>query len=365
MGHKTVKLSASRIKTAAECSWKYYAKYSLKLPDPTNDGASRGTVCHAILEVLSREDRQSYFDKICATGDIFSVPAVGKLAMTLAKRLEVDDKDNLELINFMTVNGLEHDYFGADPISPSQAFSEKLFDIRVDDGGKRYHINGFIDKLFLYEGNKAALIRDFKTSKKVFSGKEVTDNLQDLMYSLAVKHLYPEYSFRQSEFLFLKFELGKDLLGDWNEGVLRMEPLSDEELEGFEYQLTEWQEYLENFDEDAAHSDFAADKSFPKDKSFGGPLCCGNRGKTGYPGQLKKDGTPMWHCSFKFPFSYYVLKDSSGKRKNFPNGRPMTVLEDDLDSLKMLQEEGDVIERLEYEGCPRHHLIEDDDEFSL
>ena len=48
-----------------------------------------------------------------------------------------------------------------------------------------------------------------------------------------------------------------------------MSPLSDDELEGFEYQLTEWQNYLDDFDEECAHSDFAADKGFPeKDEGF-------------------------------------------------------------------------------------------------
>ena len=36
----TTKLSASRIKTAQSCSWLYYCKYKLKLPDKGNDGSS-------------------------------------------------------------------------------------------------------------------------------------------------------------------------------------------------------------------------------------------------------------------------------------------------------------------------------------
>ena len=47
-----VKLSASRLKTAKTCSYLYWAKYHLKLPDKTNDGAARGSVCHLIFESL-------------------------------------------------------------------------------------------------------------------------------------------------------------------------------------------------------------------------------------------------------------------------------------------------------------------------
>ena len=107
----------------------------------------------------------------------------------------------------MIFNGLSYDFFGKDLDKPTEEFSEKDFDIVKSDGDIKYKIRGFIDKLFLYKKQKFALIRDFKTSKDVFKGKDATDNLQDLMYSLAVKNLFPEYSNRVSEFLFLKFDL--------------------------------------------------------------------------------------------------------------------------------------------------------------
>lgn len=345
---KTVKLSASRIKTADSCSWLYFCKYKLKLPEKGNDGASRGTVCHLILELISAKDRMSYYKKIIESRDIFSVPSVGRLALIWAKKLKVDDPENLELINFMTVNGLEYDYFGDSTAKPTESFSEKSFDIEIDDGDKSYRINGFIDKLFLYKGKKAAVIRDFKTSKAVFDGKEAVDNMQDLMYSLAVKHLYPNYSFRQSEFLFLKFDLSPDLLGKDGEGVLKMSPLSDDELEGFEYQLTAWQSYLEDFTESNAYDNFACDKGWvAKEEGFAGKLLCGFASA---PGQLKKDGNPMWHCAFKFPFSYAVAKDSDGNIRK-------SAFIDDIDSLLPYEKEGCTIEEMDYSGCPRHNSV--------
>ena len=79
-------------------------------------------------------------------------------------------------------------------------------DLNINENGKNYRILGFIDKLFLFKKEGRILIRDFKTSKGVFEGKEAVDNMQDLMYSLAVKYLYPEYIKRNSEFLFIKFD---------------------------------------------------------------------------------------------------------------------------------------------------------------
>ena len=75
---------------------------------------------------------------------------------------------------------------------------------------------------FCIKVKNLAIIRDFKTSKNVFQGKEGQKNLQDYMYSLAVKYLFPKYSNRQSEFVFLKFDLKS---GDDSKGLLKMKKL--------------------------------------------------------------------------------------------------------------------------------------------
>jgi hypothetical protein len=342
MDEPVVALSASRIKTAQSCSWLYYCKYILGLPDTSNDGASRGSVCHEIFELLGDPKQKKNYNKIIETEDVFSVKSIKDLILKLAKELKVDDEENIELIKEMILNGLMYDFYGEKLGKPTEALSEKDFEIVFAEDGKKYKIKGFIDKLFLYNNKKFALIRDFKTSKQKFKGKEISDNLQDYMYSLAVKHLYPKYKNRQSEFLFLKFDLNDDLL-EQADGVIKMSPISDEDLEGFEYQLTELQEYLDNFSEFDARSNFAADQDYPSDKSFGGPLLCGFA-KT--KGQLKLDGTPMWACAMRHPFDYYV------------------ILNDNKEVIKSMHEEefeaydlkdGEQFEKRSYTGCPRHY----------
>ena len=298
-------LSASRIKTVQSCSWLYWCKYKLHLPDKSNDGAKRGSICHLILEVLGEKRRKKYYNKIIKTQDVFSVPSIKKLILKHAVRYEVDDEENIQMIKEMLYNGLAYDFFGADTGKPTEEYSEKDFDIIKNDGSIKYKIRGFIDKLFLYKKKKYALIRDFKTSKAVFKGKDATDNLQDLMYSLAVKNLFPDYSTRVSEFLFLKFELEEEVS---NSGIMRMKPLDEEELLGFEMQLSEIQQYLDTFTEKQARANFAAYKDFPKDGSFSGRLLvrfCQRR-----KGELKLDGNPKWYCSMKFDFFYYQVFDS-------------------------------------------------------
>ena len=355
-------LSASRIKTLQQCSWKYWCNYKLKLPDKSNDGASRGWICHLIFELLGATRHKKHYDSIIKSGSIFKCEPIKRLTMYHAIRLNVDDDENLALIDKMTVNGLHCDFFGGQRAEPDEAISEKSFDISISNENVSYRIKGFIDKLFLYKSDSYALIRDFKSSKSVFKGKEVTDNLQHLMYSLAVKHLYPEFKTRESEFLFLKFDLTKDMFGKSGNGVLEMEMVSDEELSGLEYELSEIQNYIDTFDEEKAVSNFAAKQNYPSDGTFGGPLACGKDGFKISRGEhvLDKEGNPIpaFICSYRKPFSYYALKDSSGRVLK-------TCFTEDKEDLFAKKEKGQSIELIEYEGCPHWQTpVEHSDLFS-
>lgn len=367
MSDKKIFLSASRIKTAQECTWTYYAKYILKLPDKSNDGASRGWICHLIFECLGNPRHKHHYDKVIKERDIFTSRAIEKLVYKHAYKLNVADDENIELIKDMTLNGLLYDFFGSQSGEgelPEKGISEEAFEICVDDpdSGKRYNIKGFIDKLFLYKKKSFALIRDFKSSKQVFKGKEITDNMQDLMYSLAVKHLYPEYLQRQSEFLFLKFDLSNDLLGKLGKGVVQMPSCSDEELEGFEYFLTEVQEYLEGFNYDVGVSGFAADKGFPSDGTFGGLLKCGKDGYKMSRGSpvLDGDGKPIkaYICPFRKPFEYYAVYDKTGTLKK-------TYFLEQGNEISVNEEEGERVEVQTYQGCPHWESKKRKKDFNL
>ena len=347
MTNNKVYLSASRIKTAQQCSWTYWCKYILKLPDRGNDGASKGSICHLIFEVLGVPSRKKYFDEIMKKGSIWDVEPIKRLVLIHAKKRGVNTEEHLEDMDRMIVNGLRFDFFGEEEGKLEKGFSEKSFALSIDESGVKYNIRGFIDKLFLYE-DKQAIIRDFKTSKQKFKGKEITDNMQDLMYCLAIKKLFPEYS-SLSEFLFLKFDLDKDLFGNPGSGAIRMKKLPDEVLEGFEYELTEIQKYLNNFSSQNAHSNFAANQNYPKDGTFGGPLACGKDGFKMSRGKevLDKDCNTIksFICAFRKPFEYHVLLSPEGDIRK-------SVYEEDLSELNSLKKKGDTIEKRQYKGCP-------------
>tara|TARA_A200000159_G_scaffold47251_1_gene43567 strand:+ start:17062 stop:17979 length:918 start_codon:yes stop_codon:yes gene_type:complete len=294
-----------------------------------------------VFENLGNPKHRKHYTRIVKTQNAYASPPVKRMIESYAKKHNIDDFENMDLINQMTVEGLNFDFFGDKDGKPSESISEKDFDISVSEGNKNYRILGFIDKLFLFKRKKQAVIRDFKTSKQIFSGKDYTDNMQDLMYCLAVKHLYPEFLKRKMEFLFLKFDCN-------NEGNCTMKPLDDDELEGFEYFLTEVQQIINNFNEVLASKNLAYNKGYlGRDDGFAGRVVCG---RADYAGQLKKDGTPMWHCPFKFPREFYALVDTSGVRIASAD------LKEDLESKfnsKLSSEGGDLkIEKVKYDGCP-------------
>lgn len=343
MDKELTPLSASKIKKAQSCSWSYWATYHLKVPDKSNDGASRGWICHLIFELLGEDRHKKVYDEIILKDSIFACAPIKRLVQYHAKKLNVNDVDNLKMIDDMTMAGLHFDFFGENSNgTPDKAISEQSFDITVDEVGKLYRLRGFIDKLFLYKEESVAIIRDFKSSKQIFKGKEVTDNLQDFLYTLAVKKMFPKFTKRQVEFLFLKFDLNSN-------GNLKMKNLSDEELEGIEFHLTDIQAFLDNFDEQDAVANFAGSQGYPQDGSFGGPLMCGKDGYKISKGKplLDKNGEPIvaYICSYRKPLTYYVIKNKTGKIIKSVFKERKSILTPD-------ESKGEYVEKVEYKGCP-------------
>jgi hypothetical protein len=127
-----------------------------------------------------------------------------------------------------------------------------------------------------------------------------------------------------------------------SDGAIQMSAISEDDLEGFEYQLSGIQEYLDNFSEQDATNNFAASQPYPSDNSFSGPLQCGFAKQKG---QLKKDGTPMWHCPMKFDFDYYAVINAEGKHVK-------SYIEKEFD--KSMVPENHTFEKRYYAGCPKH-----------
>lgn len=330
-------LSASRIKTLQTCSWQYYVNYILNLKDEGNPGSKMGSLVHVIYECLGNPRHRKHYDDLLSSQRLEGSRVIKRYLERGLKKNGLDES-YLPLVDTMLIEGINYDFFGQADGEPTESFSELNFDIQKKEGGKNYRIMGFIDKLFLYKESCAAKIRDFKSSKRQFEGKDVDDNIQDLIYRLAVKYLYPEYLRQKMEFVFLQFDCKEA-------GVVKTPDVSEEELEGFEHFLTEIQQLVDNFNERAAKSNLAYDKGYlPKEDGFAGRLVCG---RADSPDAVKKDGSAAWFCPCKFKFNYFVLLDKKGK-----------IIKSSKNKKDLKPDKGQKIEERRYGGCPAFKFLE-------
>lgn len=315
-------LSASRVKTLESCSWLYWCNYHLKLPQKPTEGAKKGSICHTVFEVLLLKNRYNLFKKIIADGSITAVPSIHRLVKKHIKKLAVlSEALSFTQIDEMILVGLKNDFYVKDGtlIAPEYKFD-------IISKAPKYRIKGFMDKPFM-RGNEI-IIDDFKSSKNKFAGEDKESNTQALFYSFAATQIWPD-KIPTVRFIFLQFP---------RDPIMEVK-FTPDALLGFKYYLEATQLRVEGFNEHVAKSNFAADQPAGKDTFSGKSLC----GFAKSPTQLKKDGTPMWHCPYRFAFEYYAIKRGTETIQ-------AAFKKADLRPLKV----GEKIELCQYAGCPKH-----------
>jgi hypothetical protein len=321
-------ISASRVKTFENCSWLYYCKYILKIPEPNNEGALKGSVCHSIFELLLTAKHRSKYDAVVKAGALSGCPSVDRLTRAYMRKnkLPVGNPAIYELIDKMILVGLKNDFFvkGGTLVKPEYEFN-------ILNQDPVYLIKGFIDKPFIK--GKKIIVDDFKSSKKKFEGEDVESNLQALIYSLACTKIWPELE-PEVRFIFLQFP---------DDPIMKVK-FTKEQLKGLEYYLTDIQKRLNGFSLEKAYSNMASNQDIPTTGEFKGKLLCGFAKK---PGQLKKDGSLMFACPMKWEKKYFVVKRGDKVIKSYLNKEDIVL------------KEGDVIEDAFYNGCPSYRNVLD------
>jgi hypothetical protein len=302
-------LSASRIKTLETCSWTYWLNYHLKIPQRSNDGSDRGTICHTIFELLLNKRHLKNYKRIIKKNSIDGDQGVSRLVKKLSIKVKLDES-NYKLLNDMILVGLKNDFFGegGEIVKP-----EYSFDIVNEE--PKYHIKGFIDKPIKIK--KEMHIIDYKSSKYKFRGDDLEANIQAMMYSLASKKLWPKLK-PIVKFLFLRFP----------KQPIQELSFDDNQIKGFEHYLEHINDYINKFNEESARSNFAVDNQKNK-------WMCQVGG---------------WKCPYKDPYTYYVKVNNEGEVVE-------TSLENNFKNMK-----GFKIETRKYEGCPKFQtsLAKDD-----
>ena len=330
-------LSASRIGCYESCSWKFWCTYTLKLPRTKNHGNVRGNACHLALECLLHPRRSKYVAKLKKTKTITSIPSIAKLVSDYLSKNGFYNEENFELCDKWICFGLTLDFKGGKGAKIDKPEEEFFLDTTKSEEGPKYKLTGFIDKPIQYPKEGKLKIVDYKTNKDKFTESQIESNTQAMCYILAAKQIWPDLKDVSVEFQFLKFD----------EDPFITVKFDQNQLEGYEYYL-EWVFNKANsFTEEDAVADMAASKPFPKDGSFSGPLSCGF---AEYPGHLKKDGSPRWHCEHKFPYDYYALVNKNGD-----------VLVTSKDKNDLIPEKNQKVVKKKYQGCPAHCKKDEDD----
>ena len=313
-------LSASRVKTLDTCSWSYWCNYHLKVPQRSNSGALRGSLCHLVFELLLKDRHQHHFKKILKNNGLDGSPSVKRLVIKHLTRDEIiDDGESYKLCDKMIVVGLQYDFFGPED-SEIVGIEERFL---LDKSEPTYKAMGFIDKI-VKKDDKIRIV-DYKSSKYKFKGEELTSNIQAMMYTLAAHKMWPDVKDIIVEFLFLRFPRSASQ-------EIRVTP---EQLSGFEHYLEHVYKIINKFTEDDAKLNYAVDSQESR------WLC--KAGKT-------------WRCPYLDPVEYYILRDEEGE-----------LVKSAFKKEDLKVKEGYSIKKMQYAGCPAHSTTQGSakDEFDL
>lgn len=323
-------LSASRILSYLKCSWVYYHENVLNIRDDGNDGSKRGSICHDIFEEWIKPEYKDRVDKIVSNGSIDCDKDLLKLVAKKIKEIGLGDFDNknqnnYEMICQMLYVGFAYDFY-CDGWEIDYDNLEKKFELKNEN--PPYVIRGLIDKPA--KKGRVYKIADYKSSSNKKTESEIEFEIQALSYILFAKKELKMDAF--VEFIFLRYP---------EDPISKVENISDEQLRGFEEYLSSLYLYLKDFTVEKAMENMAADKGYPKGGGFEGLVVCG---RATCEGQLKKDGSLMWHCPYKFGFTYYSHRDRLGNIIRSSKNK---------DSLIANLEEGEYIKEEQYSGCPK------------
>lgn len=294
------RLSASRVKSLQECSWEFYCSGCLKLPERVWSKTFVGSLCHLVLECLSKDNkvRKEYKEKIQAARTHTCIPSIVKMVDKFKRNNPLmEDKHSIDLDDLLMVAlDYDFDFAGAQKILPP----EFRFELEI---GKT-KIKGFIDRIAFYDGY--AVIRDYKTQKTRFNPSDLENNIQAAIYQLAVKKIFGVPA--RVEFILLRHPGNKK---DPQKFLQVVEPYSEAQMNGLISYLEHLYQEFESFNVDKARKNL---KAF-KDMGF-----CRNV------------------CGFRLPFYYYaVLKDGKLVRTSKNRIEPL---------------EGEIVSEHYYAGCP-------------
>jgi RecB family exonuclease len=303
-----MRLSASKIKSLDQCSYKFYLNYIKHLPETTHPKTFAGTVAHEIFEFLAQKENRAELESIKKAGfDASSSKIVVQMTKDLVEKFEIIE-DVADGIPQMLDLGCEVLYNKLSDPALVEYHTELEFTLR----GAKYEIKGFIDLLLIYEDY--ALIIDYKSQGKKFAADELEFNIQALVYQMVVKQNYGKSA--DVDFILLRHPPTSRT----RDKHIQTVPYAGEEtFAGLENYLDYLQDHFDDFSLEHATSKYCCDD--PKKLSF-----C------------------IHVCQFKKGFNYFAATDGKEDVLTSKEKTPEFMVE--------AKEKGLKIVRRKYSGCP-------------
>jgi len=166
-------LSYSMLSTYLDCSRKAYLRFLAGFPgEPVTYATGPGSAFHAAMEALDSAQRSGQPFTFDQAVEAFEEAAAGAHGTTSHRATQVE------------LAMLRQFWTGPDRAA-TPLLTEAEFYWRVGPG----YLHGFIDRVQRCPDGAIELI-DFKTSKSALTEVQVRDNLQLLIYALAVREVY-------------------------------------------------------------------------------------------------------------------------------------------------------------------------------
>lgn len=201
-----IKISASRVKCLKDCSMLFYLQEIERLPQKVWPRTNHGTLIHNIFEMImdkKRAKRRLWLKDIILNGfDIQKYPSIKRYIHLFNNRIAslepytIKEMSDMLSVAFFGIRKYFLDDTGEKFILPEYTNEERF---QIDLG--TFTISGFID-LKIKLSNDKFIILDLKSQRNKFKKDEMIDNIQGLMYELAVWEKYKAQS--HVEFILLR-----------------------------------------------------------------------------------------------------------------------------------------------------------------
>lgn len=156
-----IRISASRLNSLDQCSWKFYCEEVLKLPSKTHPKTLVGTITHGILECLLNPRHQDKYNRIIQEpSSVYNCPVVSRYIKIQQNKHGIEQKliDDIDEMVLLVLKSTDYlDKKADERFAPEHEFKFKIAD--------KYEVKGFIDRI--YRKNNLYCIIDYKTKGSI------------------------------------------------------------------------------------------------------------------------------------------------------------------------------------------------------